>query len=561
MQMRHLALSAVLLATAGLSGAQTPENGTLRVNTRLVEVSVVVQGKDGPVADLRKEDFTLLDNGKPQRIDLFVLSDTRTPKQVGPMAMPSGTVSNIWNTAGEIPRSATVILFDMMNTSNDGVNRDATSAGRVTLPRNAGPAVRDTVGAMGGATNALTALRDQNDAVRQLVKYLRTIRDGDRVALFVLGYQLNVIQDFTGDTNVLLRAAERLKALDLAGIEVSTQAQLAVLLEPPPVSNPGGSVTYIGTPGFADSMVVAAAMNRATATADAFEAIARHLNGLPGRKNLVWMSAGFPFKPQVSERIVGVQAQAISQTPDDFSSQLNRASKALNDANVAIYPVDYQGLDGAYPEVMMRLADATGGTVAYRTNDLTGAVRAAVADGDVSYTLGFYPTDERYDGKLHDLKLRVNRKDVELRYRTSYYSAPKALTEKQRQALVGELLESKTNSSQIGLVASGEPDPAVPGSYKVTISIDATKLDLTQNGGRRIGKLSLIMRLESVSAKNPLIGPVPLNFTEEQFQNVLKRGFVIRQTVQARTGDRLRIIIQDQSTGLTGALWVALQTP
>jgi len=263
----------------------------------------------------------------------------------------------------------------------------------------------------------------------------------------------------------------------------------------------------------------------------------------------------------VSERIVGVQAQAISQTPDDFSSQLNRASKALNDANVATYPVDYQGLDGAYPEVMMRLADATGGTVAYRTNDLTGAVRAAVADGDVSYTLGFYPTDERYDGKLHDLKLRVNRKDVELRYRTGYYSAPKALTEKQRQALVGELLESKANSSQIGLVASGEPDPAAPGSYKVTISVDATKLDLTQNAGRRIGKLSLTMRLESVNAKNALIGAVPLNFTEEQFQNVLKRGFVIRQTVQARTGDRLRIIIQDQSTGLTGALWVPLQTP
>ena len=523
--MSHLALSAVLLATAGFSGAQTIENGTLRVNTRLVEVSVVVQGKDGPLADLRKEDFTLLDNGKPQRIDLFVLSDTRTPKQAGLMAMPSGTVSNIWNTAGEIPGSATVILFDLMNSSNDGVNRDATAPGRVTLSRNAGPAVRDTVAAMGGATNALSALRDQNDAVKQLVRYLRTIRDGDRVALFVLGYQLNVIQDFTGDTNVLLRAAERLKALDLAGIEVSTQAQLAVLLEPPPVSNPGGSVTYIGTPGFADSMVVASAMNRATATADAFEAIARHLNGLPGRKNLVWMSAGFPFKPQVSERIVGVQAQAISQTPDDFSSQLNRASKALNDANVAIYPVDYQGLDGAYPEVMMRLADATGGTVAYRTNDLTGAVRAAVADGDVSYTLGFYPTDERYDGK------------------------------------VGELLESKANSSQIGLVASGEPDPAAPGSYKVTISVDATKLDLTQNGGRRIGKLSLTMRLESVNAKNPLTGPVPLNFTEEQFQNVLKRGFVIRQTVQARTGDRLRIIIQDQSTGLTGALWVPLQTP
>ena len=546
MQMRNLALCAVLVATAGLSSAQTVQNGTLRVTTRLVEVSAVVQGKDGPVADLRKEDFTLLDNGKPQRIDLFVVSDARTQKQASSIPMPTGTASNLWNAAGEIPKSATVILFDMMNSSNDGINRDATAAGRVTLPRNAGPAVRDTIAAMGGATNNLTALRDQNDAIKQLVRYLRTIREGDRVALFVLGYRLHLIQDFTGATDVLLRAAERLKALDLAGIEVSTQAQLATLLAPPPISNPDGSVTYIGTPGFADSIVTTSAINRATATADAFEAIAHHMSGLPGRKNLVWMSAGFPFKPQVSERIVGVQAQAISQTPDDFSSQLNRASKALNDASVAMYPVDYQGLDGSYPEVMMRLADATGGTVAYRTNDLSGAVRAAVADGDVSYTLGFYPTDERYDGKLHDLKVRVNRKDVELRYRTGYYSAPKAPTEKQRQALVGELLESNANSSQIGLVASGEPDAATPGSFKVTISVDASKLDLPQKTDRRIGKLSLTMRLESANVKNALVGAVPLDFTDEQFQNVLKRGFVIRQTVQAKPGDRLRIIVQDQ---------------
>jgi VWFA-related protein len=531
------------------------------VNTRLVEISVVVQGRDGPVADLRKEDFTLLDNGKPQRIDLFVVSDTRTQKQTSAIPMPPGTASNLWNAAGEIPKSATVILFDMMNTSNDGVNRDATAAGRVTLPRNAGAAVRDTIAVMGGSTNNLNALRDQNDAIKQLVRYLRTIREGDRVALFVLGYRLHVIQDFTADTNVLLRAAERLKALDLAGIEVSTQAQLATLLEPPPISNMDGSVTYIGTPGFADSIVITSAINRATATADAFEAIARHLSGLPGRKNLVWMSAGFPFKPQVSERIVGVQAQAVSQTPDDFSSQLNRASKSLNDANVAMYPVDYQGLDGSYPEVMMRLAHATGGTVAYRTNDLSGAVRAAVADGDVSYTLGFYPTDERYDGKLHDLKVRVNRKDVELRYRAGYYSAPKVLTEKQRQLLVGELLESNANSSQIGLVASGEPDSATPGSFKVTISVDAAKLDLTQKADRRTGKLSLTMRLESANVKNALVGPVPLDFSEEQFQNVLKRGFVIRQTVQAKAGDRLRIIVQDQSTGQTGAIWLPLQKP
>src|SRR6185369_15998620 len=119
----------------------------------------------------------------------------------------------------------------------------------------------------------------------------------------------------------------------------------------------------------ANAITVGSAISRATATADAFEAIARHMSGLPGRKNLIWMSAGFPFKPVVAPRILGRAAQAPVETPDDFSAQLNRASKALNDANVSIYPVDYQGLNGDYPEVMMRLADATGGNVTYHTND------------------------------------------------------------------------------------------------------------------------------------------------------------------------------------------------
>ena len=208
--MRQVALLTVLLAAAMAAGAQTVQNGTIRVNTRLVEISVVVRGKNGPVPDLSKDDFTVLDNGKPQSIDLFVVSDARTQKQVSPGALPPGVASNIRNAAGEIPKSATVILFDMLNSSNDGENREATATGGTTLARNPTSRQVNNVGVLGKTTNSLTAASDQNDAIKQLVSYLRTIREGDRVALFVLGYQLHVIQDFTGDPGVLFRAAERI---------------------------------------------------------------------------------------------------------------------------------------------------------------------------------------------------------------------------------------------------------------------------------------------------------------------------------------------------------------
>ena len=535
MRIRNLAFLPFLLVSAAGGSAQTVSDGTIQVTTRLVQISVVVRDKNGPVAGLTKEKFTVLDNGKPQRIDIFSATDSRNRKQTSVGPIPPGFASNTVNAAGEVPNTATVILFDVMNSSNDGTSQtDALGRQTNNVPR------------LGAATNDLTAISDQKEAIKQLVGYLRTIREGDRVALFVLGYQLHIVQDFTGDPNILLRAAQRIQALDQAGIEVSSQAQLAVLFEDV-------------SPGFDDAITMSSAIVRASETADAFEAIARHMSGLPGRKNLIWMSAGFPFKPIVRQRTLGVQAQAPVETPDDFSSQLNRASKALNDANVALYPVDYQGLNGAYPEVMMRLASATGGNVTYHTNDLKEAVTTAIADGDVSYTLGFYSADKREDGKLHDLKVKVNQQDVDLHYRAGYYSTTGILSEKQRKAVVGELLGSDVNSSQIGLVVSGQPDSANPESYRITINVDASHLDFAQKGDRRTGQLSLVMRLESSKSKNPLAGAMPLSFTEEQFQNVLKHGFVIHQTVQAGPVDRLRIVVQDQSTGMAGAVWLQLQ--
>ena len=74
MRIRYVALLAFVSAVAA-------QNGTIRVNTRLVEVSVVVRDKGGPVAGLTKEDFTITD-GKGENLDLFVVSDSRNQSSV-----------------------------------------------------------------------------------------------------------------------------------------------------------------------------------------------------------------------------------------------------------------------------------------------------------------------------------------------------------------------------------------------------------------------------------------------------------------------------------------------
>src|SRR5262245_26680076 len=163
-----------------------------------------------------------------------------------------------------------------------------------------------------------------------------------------------MIQDFSSDPEKLVEIADRIKASDLAGVEVRTPGQLLQLMALPNFTI-GSSASIWTVVPMAYFMSDASTINRASATADALQAIARHVKGIPGRKNVVWLSAGFPFAPPTRARRPGdARGAAPPETPDNFSSQLNRASRSLNDANVALYPVDVRSLAGGYPEVMLR---------------------------------------------------------------------------------------------------------------------------------------------------------------------------------------------------------------
>lgn len=64
---------------------------------------------------------------------------------------------------------------------------------------------------------------------------------------------------------------------------------------------------------------------------DALESIGRHLSGARNRKNLIWVSAGFPLG-------------AFGYRGRSRAREITRATRALNDANVALYTVDARGL-------------------------------------------------------------------------------------------------------------------------------------------------------------------------------------------------------------------------
>ena len=71
---------------------------------------------------------------------------------------------------------------------------------------------------------------------------------------------------------------------------------------------------------------------------------------------------------------------------------------------------------------MQLIADATGGRT-YATNDISRAIRRALEDSRVTYTLAYYPAQPRSDQKFHRIHVNVRRAGLDVRHRAGYYAA------------------------------------------------------------------------------------------------------------------------------------------
>ncbi len=265
----------------------------LKSTARMVQISVVAQDKKGtPVADLKKEDFQIRDNGKPQQIGAFsVESNGKLPS--APPKLPVNFFTNELEQRPGTPSSVTVILRDGLNTKWE----------------------------------------DQAYAKAQVIKFLQTIQPQDRVGIYTLGRGLRVLHDFTTDSSALLERLKRFSGQnlpDLAASEPTVMDNESLALNSWLSGNSGSGVE-------ADFYTV----NRVVGTLRSIEFIANHLSRLPGRKNLIWVSGGFPLDMGFDS------VEAFSDPAREhrtFGAEIDRTVRAVNNANLAIYPVDARGL-------------------------------------------------------------------------------------------------------------------------------------------------------------------------------------------------------------------------
>jgi VWFA-related protein len=513
----------------------------------LVQVSVVVQDKHGnPILGLTRDDFTLLDEKQPQAIQLFSVQTNAIPEQA-PAPLPPDTYTNRLAERSAVPKSVTVILLDALNTE----------------------------------------ISDQESARRQVIKFLGQLQPQDRVGIYTLDYRLNVLHDFTTDSSALLESLKEYQGERLP----DESASVVRKIDTPPQRGgaTGGDPLIIFLNSSVERESNFYTRKRVLITTDALQAIARHLGSLPGRKNLVWISGGFP---------INVGYEDVSKlTPTQFHDQwefhgnVERAVTALNDANVAVYPVDARGLvppdtsigsrstirDSATPAqgqsptdnsqniaTMSVLADQTGGRIFYANNDLFEGVRLAIADSRVTYELGYYPDGVQWDGKFHSIRVRVNQSGARVRARTGYLARPDhAVTKEEQDSFVVAAAYSPIEATAIKMTAHVHAaDISGPMRLIVLLEFDPRDISFQQVESNREASAEVVYAQTDQTGKVLEVpsATVKLNFTAEQFEQVMKSGIAYRKEVPINpNAAELRVILRDIGTGTIGSVIIPLK--
>ena len=557
---RHRAgalLASILALWSGLGAAsqQPPPAVALRVTTRLVLVDVVVTDKEGrPVADLTRDDFTLLESGKRQAISVFAFKSpaTRNAEAQPPPPLPE----NVYTNRPEYRRAPgppTILLLDLLN----------------------------------------TAQRDQVFAREKMLEYLSTqLKPNQQYAILALGSELLLLQDFTSDPRSLIAALENYRTQKSAQIARYEPNQI-----PPEIAAWVRPEVLKQMAELNAQQLAEATDDRVRLTLAALRGIARAVNGLPGRKNLVWVSAAFPFT------LTPAGLASESGANRVYATEMRRTANVLADAQIAIYPVDARGLVGADQlevteedlttpygrrgfqvnedvltrspamvsgahQTMEQLAQDTGGRAFKNRSDIETAIDQVLADGSTYYTLGYYPENEDWDGKFRRLEVKLARKGLQVRHRRGFYATDPMRAwqdEPDKDALLQAALTDPLPPTAVTFLASVPPAvPAGPAEVEIAFSIDVRTVAFeTLPDGSRHASLDLL-----AVAYSPAADPVTASRTfgiqlpPEAYRAAAERGLLFRLPLPLPPGEyEFRLLVRDNRTGLTGRLDLPYSVP
>jgi VWFA-related protein len=503
----------------------------------------VVDANGKFVATLSQRDFEVLEDGKPQQITIFSLVNLPVERAVRP-------------------------LFASKPIEPDVQNNLSGSDGRVYL------IVLDDL-----HVQALRATRVKM-AARQFVE--RYMGANDMAAIVHTSGRADASQEFTSNRRLLLNAIDK-----FSGRKV--RSSLMGRLEAEQMTRGQRDANEkINDPDAAERAY------QARNTLDSLKAFADVMAGVRGRRKvMLYFSEGVDY--DINDPFTNRDATTIMDSTRD-------AIAAATRANVSIYGIDARGLgaglddtieiqsfpddptlgldtNALHNEVRLGqdslrvLSDETGGFAHVNSNDLAGAFRRVVDESSSYYVLGYYPVNDRRDGRFRKISVRVaSQPGLTVTARRGYV-APRGKAQETKLAgpndASSELREAMSspiplNALPMAMTASVFKGPDKNGSVVVSTLIGGRELPLVEKDGTF--KNDLEVALMAVDAKGKVFSgdrnTLNLALKGETVPRVRQAGFRVITAIDLPPGRyQVRVAAREANGRRSGSVLSDVEVP
>ena len=440
-------LCLIPFVTFSLGGApQDLPTTTIKMSTQEVVLDVVVRDSHGKIVKgLTQKDFQIVEDDAPQQIKSFSFiqgRDVLQTQQAGSGSRAPATVAN--------PLRAVNLVCIVYQNLDPYTKKDAIAASKEFLTSHFSP---DTWIAVYSLTGDLVALHPFTTNRAELLKAADRAFSG-------------VSMDFVSSATEVMNATANVDYTASTGQSGNSESR--VIAAPGKVT--GGELNTLVNNDAAASTSEAANRQRgdlagqrrqfggveAQRQTDQILNLITKLATLPGRKSVLLVSPGLPsdgdadlFKAVLNKANkaditfygldvngltensnVGAANNAVGHVASLSSSQRGNAANGTGQGGVAMEQMrqdDYlvQAVRGSDTQSGLRaLSEGTGGFLIGSTNDYRKPFQKLVEDVETHYELIYHPSEEKMDGHLRTIAVKMARPDLVAESRHGYFALP-----------------------------------------------------------------------------------------------------------------------------------------
>ena len=532
--------------SAEVSSRDTPPTFKVRVN--LVLVRVVVRDAQGNIVpNLKKEDFQLLDNRKPQVISAF---SVETPEShaipaavpVTPPAEPPTPGETVPVTSAALPQRFVALVFDDTNL----LSQDASSVRDAATRLFGSLAPSDRVGmysTSGQLTQEFTADHQVlQQALLGIVPRPLAGRAGFRDCPDIGYYQADQIVNFRSDQALGVATEDAVQCAYRGDETKKAEAQALAQSVADRVASQGDSQTEYVYRHLEEAM--------------------RRLAGMPGQRIMVLVSPGFlvTFQTQESGDLVdrANRANIVINTIDARGLYTPDVLGDISDPPVDTFPTagyktSYRvAAQFAQAEILGQLADGTGGTFFHNRNDVDQGLRQAVAAPSISYLLGFSPQNMKVDGHYHTLKVSLaGKQKFTIQARRGYY-APRTVADPAKAAKqeIQEAIfsQEEIHDLPIELQTQFFKSDQMQARLAVLTHVDLKGIHFRKAEGRHRDDLTFATAIFDENGNFVIGGEkiVEMRLLEPTLDRLSRSGFTVKSSFDIKPGTYLvRLVVRD----------------